>query len=324
MSESHPKIEIFAPFGVAFEVMKKVLFQPFDLKKWCVIGFAAFISGAWGSGFGFNPFRRNYHPRAFGFYHGRETLGQNLPSWFWPAMVVLIALALVIIFVLIWIVSRGRFIFTDCLVRNRGAIVAPWCEFRREGNSYFRFNLVATLVAGVVFGGAAVAIFLPLGVFHARHHHVSQDIGATTVFLVVAAGLIWMALAAYLTLVLHFMVPVMYRRRCGAMTAFTDVARLIWHRPAPFLLLGLFGLVLLVAFTIIGTIVACATCCIGALPYVSTVLLLPAHVWLRAFLLCFLRQFGPEYDVWAEIAPTEPPPLAPPPSASQDPPPLPA
>jgi len=29
--------------------------------------------------------------------------------------------------------------FTDCIVRNRGAIVEPWHEFRTEGNRYFGF-----------------------------------------------------------------------------------------------------------------------------------------------------------------------------------------
>jgi hypothetical protein len=40
MNGTESKIEIFKPFGEAFELMKKVLFQPFDLKKWLVIGFA--------------------------------------------------------------------------------------------------------------------------------------------------------------------------------------------------------------------------------------------------------------------------------------------
>jgi hypothetical protein len=46
-----PKIEIFKPFGEAFELMKKILFQPFDFKKWCVIGFAAFLTYLNGGGF---------------------------------------------------------------------------------------------------------------------------------------------------------------------------------------------------------------------------------------------------------------------------------
>jgi hypothetical protein len=48
MNGAAPTIEIFKPFGDAFELTKKILFQPFDLKKWCVIGFAAFLAGNFG------------------------------------------------------------------------------------------------------------------------------------------------------------------------------------------------------------------------------------------------------------------------------------
>ena len=43
MEPSEPRIEIFAPFGEAFETTKKILFQPFNLAKWFVIGFAAWL-----------------------------------------------------------------------------------------------------------------------------------------------------------------------------------------------------------------------------------------------------------------------------------------
>ena len=52
------KIEIFKPFGDAYELMKTILFRPFDLKKWFVIGFAAFLAHI-GSG----SFQFNYNPR---------------------------------------------------------------------------------------------------------------------------------------------------------------------------------------------------------------------------------------------------------------------
>ena len=59
MNGTDPKIEIFKPFGQAFELMKKILFQPFDLGKWCVIGFAAFLASlSGGSSYSFNPFSR--------------------------------------------------------------------------------------------------------------------------------------------------------------------------------------------------------------------------------------------------------------------------
>jgi hypothetical protein len=44
MNGNGSKIEIFKPFGESFEVMKKILFQPFDLKKWLIIGFAAWLA----------------------------------------------------------------------------------------------------------------------------------------------------------------------------------------------------------------------------------------------------------------------------------------
>ncbi len=46
--EAKPKIEIFKPFGDGFELMKRILFQPFDLKKWLVIGFAAWLANLGG------------------------------------------------------------------------------------------------------------------------------------------------------------------------------------------------------------------------------------------------------------------------------------
>jgi hypothetical protein len=54
MNGTEPKIEIFKPFGDAFELMKKILFQPFDLKKWFVIGFAAWLASLGGGCGSFN------------------------------------------------------------------------------------------------------------------------------------------------------------------------------------------------------------------------------------------------------------------------------
>ena len=98
------------------------------------------------------------------------------------------------------------------------------------------------------------------------------------------------------------MVPVMYRRRCLAKEAFLDVSKLVLANPGPFLLFVLFGIALFIALAVVGSIIACVTCCIGGLPYISTVILLPGIVWLAAYKLLFIRQFGDAYDVWATIA----------------------
>ncbi|MEP6685738.1 MAG: hypothetical protein ABJB22_03090, partial [Verrucomicrobiota bacterium] len=56
MKDTERKIEIFKPFGEAFELTTKILFQPFDIGKWFVIGFAAFLANlSGGMNLNFNP-----------------------------------------------------------------------------------------------------------------------------------------------------------------------------------------------------------------------------------------------------------------------------
>jgi hypothetical protein len=72
--------------------------------------------------------------------------------------------------------------------------------------------------------------------------------------------------------------------------------------------------VIVIAGAMIGCLAACATCCIAALPYIGTVILLPVVMCLYAYPLCFIRQFGDSYDVFATITTTPPPtPTEPPP-----------
>ena len=86
--------------------------------------------------------------------------------------------------------------------------------------------------------------------------------------------------------------------------------------PGPVLLYMLFFMLLAVAMVMISCALTCATCCIAAIPYIGTVILLPIPVTLGAFSLLFLRQFGPNYDVWAGFIPPEFLPMLMPPPAS--------
>jgi hypothetical protein len=43
-----------------------------------------------------------------------------------------------------------------------------------------------------------------------------------------------------------------------------------------------------------------------AIPYLGTVLLLPVLVFKRSYSIYFLRQFGPEYDVFPPAPPAPP------------------
>jgi MFS family permease len=310
------KIEIFAPFGEAYERMKKILFRPFDISKWFIIGFAAFLAGNFGggfSGFGWPNRLNNLHAA----HQNQMTPGSHLEPWAIVAIAALVVFIFALVIVWIWLLSRGRFIFTDCIVQNRGAIAQPWREFRKEGNSYFLFTLAVAAASTLFFALFALAICVPLGLLGGASHP------ANTLFVVIFGALffmIWICAAMFIGLASYFMVPVMYVQRCRALEAFREMCRLMAHNLAPFVLFCLFWIVLIMAMVIVSGVVACLTCCIAALPYIGTVILLPIFVWLHTFSFCFLRQFGPEYDVWTKITSPEVPPT----TSTSPPPPLPA
>jgi hypothetical protein len=297
MNGNGSKIEIFKPFGESFELMKKILFQPFNLTKWLVIGFAAWLanlgSGVWGN-FNYPDNRREDAHKL------SETIGQIPQPVLITGICVLVCVVLLLIVLFAWLRARGRFILVDCIVRNRAAIVEPWKELRAEGNSFFLFSLLVmlALIAVIVIAGLLLIVpFIPWG--DQAQPGVAFWIGLSLfVFVAVCLAFVW-ALASQL------MVPIMYRQRCRARVAFARAVDLVTSHPGPILLYVLFFMLLAVAMVMISCAVTCATCCIAAIPYVGTVILLPIPVTLGAFLLLFLRQFGPDYDVWSGFVPPE-------------------
>ena len=327
MNSPTRKIEIFAPFSAAWDLTRLILFQPFDLTKWLTIGFAAFLAGlADGTRMNFNFSVPDFSGRAQTHNVDLEAVKSHVDAWLIGSIVaVIVVVVLVLIVLFMWLGSRGRFMFVDCIVRNRGAIAEPWSEYRREGNSLFLWGLLIT-------GMSLLVVTLLASPFLIRYVSTGNigELGVGTIIYAIAAfvllTLAWLALAV----ISWFMVPVMYRQRCTALAAFVTVVRLIASEPAPFILYLLFTIVLVVAGAMLSCLVTCLTCCIAAIPYIGTVILLPLYTFYYAYGLLFLRQFGPEYDVWASVAtetlPTTEPPLEPPPPAapSSEPPPLPA
>jgi hypothetical protein len=191
-------------------------------------------------------------------------------------------------------------------VRRRAAIKGPWREYRREGNSLFLFSLAVIAIVMVI-----VSIAVGLCFFVAVMVHIPPD--QQIFWLIAAVGLgfgAYIFLVTVCALIGYFVPMVMYRHRCGALEGCKAVLGLMWADPGAFALFGLFGIGLFIGWLITATIVTCATCCSALLPYVGTVLMLPVFLWFRSYGLLFLRQFGPEWDVWAGAAPF-PPPLPP-------------
>ena len=249
MNGSSRKIEILAPFNQAIELTRLILFRPFDITKWLVIGFAAFLSGWFNSGGGsINPWSfRNWNTtnlqaptfqfRSFNMDHAGLIL--------LTAIAVCVVVILVFVILWLWIIARGRFVFIDCLVRNRAAIVEPWREFRQEGNHFFVFLIVLMLVSLVLvalFGGLIFGLLVLW-----RNYQVSNV--PVLLVLVPIAVFAWVAFAVVVNLITYFMPPVMYARRCSAVDAVRVVLQLIFDDPAPF-----------IQSNIVGTFVLLETC----------------------------------------------------------------
>lgn len=317
-----PKIEVFEPFSRAFDLTKLILFQPFDIGKWMVIGFAAFLANlAGGGGAGFNPARFWREDWKWKMNSATTDVYQSasaMPGWVLPMALFGFLFILGLGLVLLWLGARGRFIFADCVVRNRAAIQGPWREFKREGNSLFLFSLLVAVIMVLVFGLAALPLLIPMATNHDLPRGAMLVLGVSLLAIVALLFSVGYHLAA------SFMLPVMYRRRCGAAEGFRAGLAAVSAHPGPVILYLLFTLVLRTAFLMVACVLTCVTCCITAIPYVGTVILLPVYVFFMAYLLLFVRQFGPDYDPWANVVAVEPaaqtapttfpPPEAPPPS----------
>ncbi len=231
--------------------------------------------------------------------------GSRVPGWVWPLIAIGVVLVIGIVVLLMWLGARGKFIFADCVVRNRAAIVEPWHEFRREGNSYFVFKLIVGLIVLLVFVVAGAVLWVPLVL------NGDMPGGVVLVLGVSLLALAAVVIGAVVSLIANLMIPIMYRQRCSARQAFAAALGLISSYPGPVILYLLFTIVLWIAVIAISCVLTCITCCIVAIPYVGTVILLPVYVFFMSYLLLFVRQFGPDYDAWANVVAVEPPSAAP-------------
>jgi len=298
------------PLDRAWQRMRLILFSPFDLGKWIVLGFAAWLANLTG-GMGGGGFRGNFKGDDLEelnhvLQSGSSCVSGFLDHWFWLPLLVL-ALVLLAAFVLlcVWLSSRGKFIFLDNVVHDRALIADPWRRYRELGNSLFLWRLGLAAVGLALFGtlfGAAV------GLSYLLHGRLILSLGFVLPLAILAV--VPILVLAYVSLYLeNFVVPIMYGFGLKCTEAWKVFLEWWKRHPGPFIVYGLFvlGLSLLVGMAVL--VVGFATCCIGffilMLPYVGTVLTLPIWVTYRALGVEFLAQFDPRFDLFAAALATE-------------------
>jgi hypothetical protein len=318
---SRREISVVEPVSPALAQVKRVLFQPFDLGKWFVIGFCAWLAclGEQGGGAhaGFNSPGGRHGGSAdnlrYEFEHAKNYVLSNL-DWIVPLAVFLVVIGLGFGLLIFWLSSRGKFMFLHCTALNRAEVARPWSEFAREGNSLFLFRLVLALTGLVLFLPlVGLIIVLIVRMVQRGEADVGSILGAAA-FVSVFIGLaIGFGIVRKLTT--DFVVPIMFLRRNRCLHAWRELWSLLSANAAQFILYFLFSIVLALAIGMVVVVVAIATCCCCCLllvPYVGAVLLLPILMFQRCYSLYFLAQFGPEYDVFPRAPVASPAPGLPP------------
>ncbi len=293
------RVSVIAPLGEAFDTVKRVLFRPFNALKWFGMGFTAWLAMLYENFSGF-------------LLNGCNSVGQDFfkTGWRWfqanallssATFLALFVLACSLLLVVAWVSARGRFMFLDNVVNNRGEVAAPWNRWSRQGNSYFIFS--------ILFGLALVVIVFLAGVVLVVAGPGAAGLGWDMFMIVAAAlGLILAALALLCISCIYvflddFVVPIMLCRACGVMEAWGVILELLAANIGVFVLYLLFKLVVVIAVGLGAALLLCATCCLAFVPYIGTVIMLPFLVFMRSYPLHFLEQFGDSFRLFVAPAP---------------------
>jgi hypothetical protein len=306
MTVHSTEISVTAPVGQALDRVKRMLFRPFDLSKWFVVGFCAWLAtlgesggsfnGNFGSGHGGQPGGGGPDFRDF-INEAKDFVMQNL-YWIIPAVVALLLLGLAFGMLLTWLNSRGKFMFLHCVALDRAEIKRPWREFAREGNSLFWFRFVLGLIEMLLFLPLLAGIFCAIGWMLYRR---SAEPGGIVLAILLALTFLLFAVCSGLIrkFTTDFVVPIMFLRRTACTTAWREFLGLLGANAGHFTVYVLFQIVLAMAIGMLVLTAVVVTCCIAgclmAIPYVGAVVLLPVTVFERSYSICYLAQFGPAY-----------------------------
>lgn len=295
------QISFVEPLSRAWERMRRMLFAPFELARWLVLGFSAWLAGLassdWGTKLAGNaPDSIDEHKLVpFKFGELTDAITDHL-VWL-PLILLAVLVAMAVLIALLWVSSRGKLVFLDNVVHERAAIVEPWKRLGKLGDSLFWWRLgFAVIVLGLVLSVLAV-ILLPAAAASVADTLSGLSIAA---ILLGALALAVVAVAALLILLLleSFVVPLMYRFDLTATAAWRTLLPWLKRYPGWFLAYAVVLFLAAIAFQVVILVLCLFTCCIVLLPYVGTVILLPVWVLYRAYSVDFLAQFHPDFDLF--------------------------
>ena len=296
------RIAYFEPLSRAWARTRVILWQPFDLAQWLLLAFAAWLAGLTtdtGSAFAWRGDSNDTGRDVWrGIDHAWGELASNAVWLPFVAIGIMVALGFAVL--LLWITSRFKFIFLDNLIRNRAEITEPWTRHQALGNSLFLWRLCFTLACVVGVFLVMLVFFAPAAGFSFNDALAGLSVAAG-VFGTLGLVIFGVAAACVALLTESFVIPVMYRYEMKVVDAWLAFLPWLKTRPLNFVVYALFVLMLALVFSVFFSVFCVMTCCMAAVPYLGTVLLLPIWVAYRLFSVEFLAQFHPDFDLFAPL-----------------------
>lgn len=300
----------------AVERSKQLLF-PVKLDKWFALGFTVFLSQC-GEGSGVNLPTQFGNPAGVG--SGGGSPGDSVKGWVEAALRAFnaeaglyLSLAIGTLLVtfgvwafLLWFSSRAKLMFVESVIWDRVDVGAQWSRAAELGFSLFKFR-AALAAAGLLLillsVGAAFALALP-------DFRAGALLGSRALlgYSVLSLGLLcfgapWLIANLLLD---DFVVPLMVVRNTRVKEAWLLCrAQVLSGNVGGVLLFYLLRLLLATGAAMLTMIATCVTCCLTAVPYLGTVILLPLFVFYRAYPLYYMQQLGlpifpPPEPAWAQ------------------------
>lgn len=299
----------------ALDHTRRTLF-PFRFERWLALGFVAFLDQCGRTQAGFSnrlPVSLPDHGGGGG-ERGPGPVLSEAAAWLAAHVMMVMALAAVILVLVLcftalvlWINSRGVFMYVDNVATARADVSRPWREHADKADSYFAWSFgltIAVLMGGIVLllGAALVGIRMARG-------QGSLPAGIAALVMLGGVFLILFLASSLASVALRdFVAPLQMKTASSCGAAVDLFLGLLRAHPGTFVVYVLLKIVYALVVGFVLLVAACLTCCCALVPVVTQTLLQPAFYFERAWSLCLLRQLG--YD----LLPVLPSPSAPPPS----------
>jgi len=284
--------------GLAFARMKRMLFQPFEFKKWLCLGVIIFLEVLLqgGGGNAGSPSQGAPPNISEVVNHVRDWVVTHL-AFVLPLAILGIILWISLMILLTWLQSHGTMMLIRAVAVDDPRIGVNWSETKRPAFSLFLFRIALVIVGFVLFlaivFGAIMQVMAVAATGAAGPGPYLLGLIPVLLLAVCMSFVFWLIGA----LLRNFVAPLMYVFDINCLDAWREFRGLCRGNVLMLVTFLLIRFVYFVPFFIATVLTGCCTCCIGFLPVVHHTLFAPFYVFDRAYSLYVLESASPKYQI---------------------------